>query len=54
MGDVGQAILQEHTDIAMNAMKDWATHFKNRFYIEIQRIAEGDDKKMKRVLSISL
>ena len=45
MGDVGQAILQEHTDIAMNAMKDWATHFKNRFYIEIQRIAEGDDKK---------
>jgi DNA polymerase III subunit alpha len=45
MGDVGQAILQEHTDVAMNAMKDWATHFKNRFYIEIQRIAEGDDKK---------
>ncbi|CAM8434549.1 DnaE DNA polymerase III, alpha subunit [Candidatus Methylopumilus universalis] len=45
MGDVGQAILQEHTDIAMNAMKEWATHFKNRFYIEIQRIAEGDDKK---------
>ncbi|CAM8371512.1 DnaE DNA polymerase III, alpha subunit [Candidatus Methylopumilus universalis] len=45
MGDVGQAILQEHTDIAMHAMKDWATHFKNRFYIEIQRIAEGDDKK---------
>jgi DNA polymerase-3 subunit alpha len=45
MGDVGQAILQEHTDIAMSAMKEWATHFKNRFYIEIQRIAEGDDKK---------
>ncbi|QDC47573.1 DNA polymerase III subunit alpha [Candidatus Methylopumilus universalis] len=45
MGDVGQAILQENTDIAMNAMKEWATHFKNRFYIEIQRIAEGDDKK---------
>ncbi|MEY4843229.1 MAG: polymerase alpha subunit [Pseudomonadota bacterium] len=45
MGDVGQAILQEHTDIAMNAIKEWATHFKNRFYIEIQRIAEGDDKK---------
>jgi DNA polymerase-3 subunit alpha len=45
MGDVGQAILQEHTDIAMSAMKEWTTHFKNRFYIEIQRIAEGDDKK---------
>jgi DNA polymerase III subunit alpha len=45
MGDVGQAILQEHTDIAINTMKEWATHFKNRFYIEIQRIAEGDDKK---------
>ena len=45
MGDVGQAILQEHTDIAIHAMKEWATHFKNRFYIEIQRIAEGDDKK---------
>ena len=45
MGDVGQAILQEHTDIAMHAIKEWATHFKNRFYIEIQRIAEGDDKK---------
>jgi DNA polymerase-3 subunit alpha len=45
MGDVGQAILQEHTDIAMNAMKEWATHFKDRFYIEIQRIAEGEDKK---------
>jgi DNA polymerase III subunit alpha len=45
MGDVGQAILQEHTDIAMNAMKEWTTHFKSRFYIEIQRIAEGDDKK---------
>jgi DNA polymerase-3 subunit alpha len=45
MGDVGQAILQEQTDIAINALKDWAVHFKNRFYIEIQRIAEGDDKK---------
>ena len=45
MGDVGQAILQEHMDMAMTAMKDWATHFKNRFYIEIQRVAEGDDKK---------
>ena len=45
MGDVGQAILQEHTDIAKNAMKDWTTHFKHRFYIEIQRIAEGEDKK---------
>ena len=45
MGDVGQAILQEHTDIAIHAIKEWAMHFKNRFYIEIQRIAEGDDKK---------
>jgi DNA polymerase-3 subunit alpha len=45
MGDVGQALLQNHTDIAMNAMKDWAIHFKNRFYLEIQRIAEGDEKK---------
>jgi len=45
MGDVGQAILQEHMDMAMTAMKDWAVHFKNRFYIEIQRVAEGDDKK---------
>lgn len=45
IGDVGQAIFQEHMDMAMNAMKDWAVHFKNRFYIEIQRVAEGDDKK---------
>ena len=45
MGDVGQAILQEHTDIAINAMKAWAVHFKDRFYIEIHRVAEGDDKK---------
>jgi DNA polymerase-3 subunit alpha len=45
LGDVGQAILQEHTDIAMNALKDWAIHFKHRFYIEIQRVAEGEDKK---------
>ena len=45
MGDVGKAILQEHIDIAITAMKDWAVHFKNRFYIEIQRVAEGDDKK---------
>jgi len=45
IGDVGQAILQEQNDIAMNALKDWAVHFKNRFYIEIQRVAEGEDKK---------
>lgn len=44
MGDVGQAILQDHSDIAIEAMKVWATHFKLRFYVEIQRIAEGEHK----------
>ncbi len=45
MGDVGQAILQEHMDIAISALKSWSVHFKNRFYLEIQRVAEGDHKK---------
>jgi len=39
-GEVGQACLQSNFDLAELLAKRWATLFPNRFYLEVQRVAE--------------
>ena len=41
-GDVGQLILQDKIEQAIEALKDWKKAFGDRFYLELQR--HGEDK----------
>ncbi len=36
-GDVGAALLQDHRELAMRLVREWARLFPGRFYLELQR-----------------
>ncbi|MDQ7090695.1 MAG: DNA polymerase III subunit alpha [Methylococcales bacterium] len=44
-GDVGQALLAENNDLAQQRAQKWATLFKDRFYLELQRIGKAEEER---------
>ncbi|EKD54635.1 MAG: hypothetical protein ACD_60C00060G0003 [uncultured bacterium] len=43
-GDVGQALLMENNKHAAQLITDWATHFKNRYYLELRRTGKPHEE----------
>ncbi|MDE2424167.1 MAG: DNA polymerase III subunit alpha [Betaproteobacteria bacterium] len=43
-GDIGQALLQGNTALAMERARRWQKHFGNNFYLEISRVGRTQEK----------
>lgn len=45
-GDVGQACVQGNLDAALNNARTWSALFPDRYYLEVQRVATGQQKAL--------
>ncbi len=53
-GDVGQAVLNDNTDLAKNCLAEWQKLFPDRFYLEIQRTGRvKEDQYIKGAVSLA-
>lgn len=43
-GDIGQALLAEHLELASQALLRWQQHFPQRFYLELQRTHRSQEE----------
>ena len=54
-GDVGQAILAGHADMAAERVRKWKTVFPDRYYLELQRTGrEGEEEYLHAAVDIAL
>ncbi len=44
-GDIGQALIAENQDLAIQHACKWATLFPNKFYLELQRIGKPNEEQ---------
>lgn len=53
-GDVGQAILSEKTDLALERLQSWMALYPNRFYLEVQRCGrQGDEEHLHGAVALA-
>lgn len=54
LGDIGLALEAGNVDLAREYAQFWATHYPNRFYVELQRAgSEGDDAYVQAACGIA-
>ncbi|GAA6135166.1 DNA polymerase III subunit alpha [Oceaniserpentilla sp. 4NH20-0058] len=43
-GDIGEALLKDKDDLALQRLQTWREYFPNRFYLELQRTSRPNDE----------
>jgi len=53
-GEIGQALLSDHQDIACQLLREWMNIFPDRFYLEVQRTGrENDEDYLHRAVALA-
>jgi len=53
-GEIGQALLGDHKDLAAQLLREWMNVFPDRFYLEVQRTGrENDEEYLHRAVDLA-